>query len=130
MGDRVGDQVREGDPLARVLELLAAPLERGDGERAERGRGRDRAALVHVAGERGGATLDQLGAGGLGCRRRRLAAVAGPPLPGGQHVGLGDPAAARAAVHAGEIDPLLGGDAPRDRRDVGAVVHGGRRGRG
>ena len=42
--DRVGDQVREGDALAGLLELLAAGVERRDGERAERGRGRDRRA--------------------------------------------------------------------------------------
>ena len=58
-------------------------LEGGHRERAERGRGRDRAALVHVAGERGRAALDQLGAGGLGRGRRGGVggAVAVAPLP-------------------------------------------------
>ena len=40
--DRVGDQVREGDLLAGLLELLAARVHRRDGDRAEGGRGRDR----------------------------------------------------------------------------------------
>ena len=62
--DRVGDQVRERDPAAGLLELLAALVERRDGKRAERGRGRNRAALLHVASERGARALDQLRPGG------------------------------------------------------------------
>ena len=61
-GDRVGDQMREGDAVAGRLELIAPLGQRGHGERPERGRGGDRAALVHVADQRRGAALDQLGA--------------------------------------------------------------------
>ena len=50
--DRVGDQVREGDACGRPsLSSLRRRVERRDGERAERGRGRDRARLVHVPRE-------------------------------------------------------------------------------
>ena len=59
--DRVGDQVREGDLVAGVLELLAPRVERRDGDRAERGRGRDRPRLVHVAREHRRRALDQRG---------------------------------------------------------------------
>ena len=58
------------------FELFAPLAQGGHGERAERGGGRDRAALVHVAGERGRSALDQGGAGGFG-RRRAGAAGAG-----------------------------------------------------
>ncbi len=70
--DRVRDQVRERDALAGVLELLAARVERGDGERAERGRGRHLARLVHVAGEhrRGALDLGRAGRPRGGGRRR------------------------------------------------------------
>ncbi len=57
--DRVRDQVREGDLLAGALELLAVAVERGDGEGAERGRGRDLPRLVHVAGEHRARALEQ-----------------------------------------------------------------------
>ena len=72
--DRVGDQVGERDLLAAVLELLAPAVHRRDGHRAERGRRRDRAALVHVAGEHRRAALDD--ACGVACRR-----AAAAPLP-------------------------------------------------
>ena len=91
-GDRVGDQVREGDALAGLLEQLAAAVERRDGERPERGRGRHRARLVHVAREHRAGALDQRGLGGGGGR-------AGAVGLGGQHVGLGD-AARRARSRA------------------------------
>ena len=83
-GDRVGDQVGEGDLVAGGLELLAARVERGDGERAERGGGRDRPRLVHVAREHRRRALDQRG---VLLRGRRRAAAALPLLP--QDVGLG-----------------------------------------
>ena len=67
--DRVGDQVREGDLVAGGLELLAARVEHRDGERAERGGGRDRPRLVHVAGEHRRGALDERGV--LGRRRPR-----------------------------------------------------------
>ena len=77
--DRVGDQVGEGDALALGLELLAALVERRDGDGAERRRGRDRARLVHVAGEHRAGALERGGLGGGGrrpvrarrCPRRR-----------------------------------------------------------
>ena len=77
LGDGVGDEVGEGDLLAAVLELLAAGVHRGDGHGAERGRRRDRAALVHVAGEHRRAALEERRAAvgrrrcGRGRRRRR-----------------------------------------------------------
>ena len=77
--DRVGDQMGEGDALAGVLELAPAAVHRRHGQRAERGRGRDRPALVHVAGEHPGAAAQRLGlaAGrGRGGRRGRGDAVA------------------------------------------------------
>ena len=67
--DGVGDQVGEGDPLAAVLELLAPLVERGHGQGAERGGRRDRAALVHVAGQRGAAALDSCAPAGRRGRR-------------------------------------------------------------
>ncbi len=121
--DRIRDQVREGDALPGVLELLAARVERRDGERAERRRGRDRAALVHVASERRGAAFERL-------RASRAAALMGLPGPrwrrprrrrrsrrGREHVRLGDPAAAGGAVRQ------RSGRRPARRR------HGGRRAR-
>ena len=80
-GDRVGDQVGEGDPLAAVLELLAPLVERGHGEGAERGGGRDGAALVHVARQRGAAALDELRGLGPARPRGRAAWAGGDPLP-------------------------------------------------
>ena len=69
--DRVGDQVREGDAVAGVLELLAARVERRDGDRPERGRGRDLARLVHVAREHRRGALDRRRAGGCGAAALR-----------------------------------------------------------
>ena len=76
--DRVGDQVGEGDLVAGLLELLAPRVERRDRDRAEGGRGRDGARLVHVAGEHRRGALDELGAGGLrrGGRRGAVAVAA------------------------------------------------------
>ncbi len=89
--DGVGDQVCEGDLLAGVLELLAAPVHGGDGDGAERGRGRDLARVVHVAGEhRGGALEHRVG------RLRRATGGCGA-VGGGQHVVFGH-AAARASA--------------------------------
>ena len=124
--DRVGDQMGERDPVARVLELLATLVERGHGHRPERGGGRDRAALVHVAGQGRGPSPERLrfsyGGGpfrgrlfGFGCRGRAVAGCR-------QHVGLGDPPAAGGPDDAPEVDPLAGGDPPGDRGDVGAVA--------
>ena len=60
--DRVGDQVGEGDPLPGRLELAAAGVEHRHRKRPEaRGR-RDRQRLAHVAGERRGASPQELGA--------------------------------------------------------------------
>ena len=142
--DRVGDQVGERDAVAGLLELGAALFQAADREGAERGGGRNRAALVHVAGQGGRATPDRPRGGGRrggsrdcgrrggsrdcgrrggsgDCRRRRGGTVAAACL-GGEHVGLGDAAAARAAGQGGEIDALLGGHAPRDRRCMCAAI--------
>ena len=83
-GDGIGDQVRERDAQAGVLELLAPAVHRRDGDRAERGRGRDRPALVHVAGEHARAAAERLrgpaGRRGGGRGAGAGVAVAGPPL--------------------------------------------------
>ena len=63
--DRVGDEMRERDLVPRLLELAAAGVEHRDGERAERGRGRHGARLVHVAREHRRGALDLLCARGL-----------------------------------------------------------------
>ncbi len=136
-GDRVGDQVGEGDALAGVLELLAAAVERGDRDRAERGRGRDRARLVHVAREHRACALQERGAVGLAVGGRRRLGVA---VGGGQHVGLGDAPGGAAALDGVEIDAVGGGDASGHGGDVGVVGRrrhvaggsrrGGRLGRG
>ena len=77
-GDRVGDQMGEGDLAGARLELLAAAVQDGDGQRAEACRRRDRAGLVHVAGQRCGAASHRLGAGLDGARcSRRWPTVAG-----------------------------------------------------
>ena len=112
--DRVGDQVGEGDLVAGVLELLAPPVERGDGEGAERGGGRDRPRLVHVAGEHRRRALDERGV--LLRRGRRGLAVAAV-----EDVGLHDATAGAAAVHVREVDALGLGHAARDRGDADPV---------
>ena len=119
--DRVGDQVREGDLLAGLLELLAAAVERGDGDRAERGRGRDRARLVHVAREHRAGALEQLRRVVLGGRGRRAV------LGGGEHVGLGDAPGGAGALDRVEVDAVGGGDAGGDGGDLGALGHRRRR---
>ena len=119
--DRVGDEVREGDLVARRLQLAAARVHRRDGHRAQRGRGRDLARGLHVAREHRRAALELGGAGGRGARApRRAAAAAGRPARslGGEHVGLRDPPGGAAAVHRGDVDALGGGDAARDGRGV------------
>ena len=129
-GDRVGDQVREGDLVAGLLELLAAGVERRDGDRAERGRGRDGARLVHVAGEHRRRALEQRGAGGLGGRGggrpfAPLAAASTSSLPM-------RPSGPRA-LDAAEVDAVGGGDAlghGRDARAVGQLDDRQRRRRG
>ena len=126
LGDGVGDQVGEGDPLAPVLELLAPLVERGHGQGAERGGRRDRAALVHVAGQRGAAALDELrsrgrpGGNGWGS----VAVV--------EDVGLGDPAAPGTTLDRREVHPLGGRHAAGYRRGVAvcAVARGRCGGRG
>ena len=92
--------------------------------RAERGRGRDRAALVHVAREHRRAALD-------GRRRCGRGAAAGAPsaVAGVEHVGLRDAPARAAAGHAGEVDALGGGHARGDGRDLRVGRDGGRCGR-
>ena len=72
--DRVRDQVREGDAVAGLLELLAARVEVGDGEGAEGRRGRDLPRLVHVAREHRARALEQ---GLLAAGRRGAGALAG-----------------------------------------------------
>ena len=116
-GDRVCDQVRERDLEARVLELAAARVERRHGQRAERGRGRDLTALVHVLREhrRAAADPDRSGRGGGGRRRRGRPVAA---VRGGEDVRLDDPAAPRAALHAREVDPLRRGDPLGDGRGL------------
>ena len=111
--DRVGDEVGERDALARLLELLAPAVEGGDGHRSERGRGRDRARLVHVAGEHRRAAAQRLGdgLGGGGGRRAVLA----------EHVGLGDPPARPGALDLREVHALGGGDAAGDGGDMGNI---------
>ena len=66
------------DLLPGLLELLAASVHRRDGDRAERGRGRDRPALVHVLGEHRRAALDAAGRCARRRGRRRVAAVRPP----------------------------------------------------
>ena len=99
--DRVRDQVREGDPVAGLLELLAARVEVGDGEGAERRRGRDRARLVHVAGEHRARALEQglLAAVGAAAPRR-----GGAVLLEGEHVGLADAPVGAGALDLREVD--------------------------
>jgi hypothetical protein len=128
-GDREGDQVGERDPLPGLLELLAPAVERGDGQRAERRRGRNGPRLVHVAGEHRGGALDQRGAGGL--RRRgggavgRSVGLGGPAaaVRGGEHVVLADPPGRPGTAHGAEVDAMSGGDPAGHRR--GAQVVGG-----
>ena len=148
--DREGDEVREGELVAGGLELVAARGEVRDGHRPERGRGRDLARLVHVAGEHGGAAAQRGSrAGGRGTARRRVARGAslsgrrrGGAAVGGavrrrrgarlglEHVGLRDAPGRAAAVDGAEIDALGRGDAARDGRDRrvvrGAAAVGGR----
>ena len=115
--------------MAGVLELLAAAVERRDGERAEGGRGRDRARLVHVAREHRARALEQRGALGLAARGGRLGRGRGA-VAGGQHVGLRDAAGGAGALHAGEVDAVGGGDAGGDRRDLVPSGHARRVTRG
>ena len=110
LGDGVGDQVGEGDPLAPVLELLAPLVERGHGQRAERGGRRDRAALVHVAGQRGAAALDELSPG-----RRRRGGGGWGAVATVEHIGLGDTAAPGGTLDRREVDALSGRDAAGHR---------------
>ena len=126
-GDGEGDQVGEGDPLAGLLELLAPAVERGDGQRAERRRGRDGPRLVHVAGEHRGGALDQRGAGGLRGRGRRAVGrtlgLGGPAaaVRGGEHVVLADPPGGPGAAHGAEVDAVGGGDPAGHRRGAQVV---------
>jgi hypothetical protein len=111
--DRVGDQVSEGDALAGLLELLAAGVERRDRQRAERGRGRHRARLVHVAREHRARALDQ--------RRLRLGRGGRAVRLGGQHVGLRDPAGRAGPPYGREVDAQVGRHASGDRCDLDRV---------
>ncbi len=111
LGDRIGDQVGEGNPPAGRLELLAAGVEHGHGKRPEAGRRRDRQRLAHVAGERGGASPQELGSL-LSCRsgaRECGRAVAGGAIGGGEYVGLGDPARRATPGYVLEVHALGGG---------------------
>ena len=145
-GDGVGDQVRERDPLAGVLELLAAAVHRRDGDRAERGRGRDRPALVHVAGEHPRAAAERLGraagraaaTGRLGGRRAPppLVAVAStsafvmrPPGPEPRTPARSMPSAAAMRAATGEIFASAGSGRGRRAASPSPAASAGRPGR-
>ena len=121
--DRVGDQVGERDPLARLFEFAPARVEDRHGQGAEAGRGGDRARLLHVARERCCATSHRLRSRLGGGRGRtvgvRLGRAAGAVGGGGlEHVGLGDAPGGPAAGDPGELNPLDFGRARRDRRHL------------
>ncbi len=123
LDDRPGDQVGERNLQAALgegaVEGLPLGVESVDGERPERGRGRDRAALLHRLGEHPGRTAQDLRfARGL----RRSGSVAA--FLGGDDVGLHDPPAGAGAGNAGEVDSLGGGDPPGDGGGLG-VARGG-----
>ena len=119
--DRVGDQVGERDLVAGLLEQPAPRVERRDGDGAERRRGRHLARLVHVAREHRRGALDELGAGGRGRGRGRGDRPVGAAVDRREHVVLADPAGRAAAVHARDVDPVHGGDAPGDGGDPGSL---------
>ena len=85
-------------------------------------RGRDRAALVHVAHEHRRAALDR-------GRRGRLAPVASRRrvLGGREHVRLEDPPAAARSRERAEVDVQRAGRTARDRRGVAPSLPFGRR---
>ena len=123
--DRVGDQVREGHLALGRLQLAPARVEHGDGERAEaRGRGY-RPRLLHVAGERRGAALQQLGARPGSCRGLAVGGVGQAPGTvaggGGQHVGLGDAPRRTAAGDARKVHALCRRRACGHRGDLPSV---------
>ena len=114
LGTLLTTLVRERHAVTRSLQLLAAGGQLGDGERPERGCGRDAPALVHIAREYGSGALERCGpAGWRG--RRDWDAGRSTVLGRGQHVGLGDPTTASGALHAAEINALLGRYPPRHR---------------
>ena len=96
--DRPGDQVGEGELLARRPSApCGGASSASTGERAEARGGRDRAALVHEAGERGGRAADRLGLGAAGAGAAGAGAAAPLPATAASHVLLGH-APARAAA--------------------------------
>ena len=108
LDDRPGDQVGEADLhpalLEHAVQRLALGVEGVDREGAERGRRRDRAALLHRLGQhrRGpaqglGLAVERGGAAAAPCRRR-----------GREHVGLGHLAAGAGALDRAEADPVRG----------------------
>ena len=126
--------------LQLVVDLAPLRVEDGHGERAEAGGRRDRQALVHVAGERGGRAAQgrrpprprPTGADG---RRARARPPGRARCAAASDVGLADDARrAPVPVTVRGVDALLQGQAPRDRRDrrplgVGRRRAGCRRGR-
>ncbi len=118
--DRPGDQVRERDLDALLLELpvhrLPLGVEGVDGERAERGGRGGAAALVHRLREHGRGAAERLRlAGRRGRRGRRAVAL------GGQHVRLDDLAARARALDGAEVDAAVGRDPARDRGGLRAI---------
>ena len=126
--DRIGDQVRERDPPAGGLELLATGVERRHGERPERGRGRDRAALVHVAGEYRGAAAQLLRrAGAVGLLGRALGRRGGraATFERDEDIVLADATPGAAAGDRAQVDAVGGRDPARDGRRGDVAVGGG-----
>ena len=107
LDDRPGDQVRERDLHAALLECpvdrLALGVERVDGQRPERGRGRHRPALVHRLGEHRRGAPQRLGLALHGRRGGGSRAVA---VGRSEHVLLGHLAARARALDGGDVDPL------------------------
>ena len=109
-GDRVGDQVGEGDAVAGLLELLAAGVERRDGDRAERGGGRDRPRLVHVAREHRARALEQ-----------RASSAAGAPFSAASTSAFEIRPAGPGALDLREVDAERVGHPGGHRRDLDLV---------
>jgi hypothetical protein len=116
--DRPSDQVGEAHLHAALLEdlveRLALGVERVDRELPERGGRRDRAALVHRAGEGGGCSAERLRLAFDGGGR-------GPVTLRREHVRLGDSAAGAGALDPRQVDAVGPGCAPRHRGRPGTV---------
>ncbi len=122
LDDRPGDEVGEGSLQPALFELrvdrLALGVERVDGDRPERGRGRDRPTLVHRFGEHRRGPPQRLLLAGGGSGRAVTGAVAAAPI---EHVLLGDLATKPGRRQPRKADPLRFRHPARDRRgfDVG-----------